>query len=117
MRSGGQGFDLQQPPSADGGFRWSRRRDLALLTDLARRAGEVGPLEWLSFFFKSPQTAPGHAAVNDLFLQHANLHRQLRRYAAAHVAANAGGSDASVDPNMTIPPNERPVLKRRPRKP
>jgi hypothetical protein len=38
-------------------------------------------------------------------------------YAAAHAAAIAGGSDSSVDPNMTIPPNERPVLKRRPKKP
>ena len=33
--------------------------DLALLGDLAQRAGEKGPQEWLSFFFKSPVTAPG----------------------------------------------------------
>jgi myo-inositol-1-phosphate synthase len=57
--------------------------DLALLGDLAGRAGEKGPQEWLSFFFKSPVTAPGRAAVHDLFQQEANLHRQLRRYAAA----------------------------------
>jgi myo-inositol-1-phosphate synthase len=60
--------------------------DLALLGDLARRAGEEGPQEWLSFFFKSPVTAPGRAAVHDLFQQQANVHRQLRRY-AAHAAA------------------------------
>jgi len=65
--------------------------DLALLTDVARRAGEVGPQEWLSFFFKSPVTAPGRQAVHNLFAQQATLHRQLRRY--AHVA---GASTAAV---------------------
>ncbi len=67
--------------------------DLALLADLAQRAGEAGPQEWLSFFFKSPVTAPGHDSVNDLFLQRAALHRQLRRYAAAPAggAASAAG--------------------------
>jgi len=61
--------------------------DLALLTDLGQRAGEKGPQEWLSFFFKSPVTAPGRSAVHDLFQQQANLHRQLRRYAEAAAAA------------------------------
>ncbi|HEX9049831.1 MAG TPA: inositol-3-phosphate synthase [Anaeromyxobacter sp.] len=56
--------------------------DLALLGDLAQRAGEKGPQEWLSFFFKSPVTAPGRPPVHDLFQQQANLHAQLRRYAA-----------------------------------
>jgi myo-inositol-1-phosphate synthase len=60
--------------------------DLALLGDLAARAGEAGPQEWLSFFFKSPVTAPGRAAVHDLFVQQANLMSQLRRYAAARTA-------------------------------
>jgi myo-inositol-1-phosphate synthase len=55
--------------------------DLALLGDLARRAGEKGPQEWLSFFFKSPVTAPGRRAVHDLFQQQVDVHRQLRRYA------------------------------------
>lgn len=64
--------------------------DLALLADLAQRAGESGPQEWLSFFFKSPVTATGRDPVHDLFLQRANLHRQLRRYAAAR--AGAAGS-------------------------
>ena len=57
--------------------------DLALLGDLARRAGERGDQEWLSFFFKSPVTRPGNQPVHDLFQQQSNLHRQLRRYAAA----------------------------------
>jgi myo-inositol-1-phosphate synthase len=56
--------------------------DLALLSDLAQRAGERGPQEWLSFFFKSPVTAPGRPPVHDLFQQQATLHAQLRRYAA-----------------------------------
>ncbi len=57
--------------------------DLALLADLAHRAGEKGPQEWLSFFFKSPVTAPGRSAVHDLFQQQTTLHAQLRRYADA----------------------------------
>jgi myo-inositol-1-phosphate synthase len=60
--------------------------DLALLGDLAGRAGEKGPQEWLSFFFKSPVTAPGRAAVHDLFRQQTTLYAQLRRYAAAVTA-------------------------------
>ncbi len=63
--------------------------DLALLADLAQRAGERGPQEWLSFFFKSPVTAPGRDPVHDLFQQHANLHAQLRRYAEVAAAARA----------------------------
>jgi myo-inositol-1-phosphate synthase len=57
--------------------------DLALLADLAHRAGEAGPQEWLSFFFKSPVTRPGKDPVHDLFQQQTNLHRQLRKYAQA----------------------------------
>jgi myo-inositol-1-phosphate synthase len=63
--------------------------DLALLADAARRAGEVGVQEWLSFFFKSPVTAARRTPVHDLFAQEAMLHRQLRRYAAL---ARAPGS-------------------------
>ncbi len=65
--------------------------DLALLADLAQRAGEKGPQEWLSFFFKSPVTAPGHAQVHDLFQQQANLHEQLQRYVKAARSASAVG--------------------------
>ena len=65
--------------------------DLALLADLAQRAGEKGPQEWLSFFFKSPVTAPGKLPVHDLFQQQAALDAQLRRYADA-AAAEKGRS-------------------------
>jgi myo-inositol-1-phosphate synthase len=57
--------------------------DLALLADLAQRAGGKGPQEWLSFFFKSPVTAPGRSALHDLFRQQTVLQAQLRRYAEA----------------------------------
>jgi len=57
--------------------------DLALLGDLAKRAGEKGPQEWLSFFFKSPVVAPGNSQVHDLFRQQTDVHRHLRRYAEA----------------------------------
>ena len=60
--------------------------DLALLGDLAHRAGEHGAQEWLSFFFKSPVTGPGRRPVHDLFQQQSNLHRQLRHYARALAA-------------------------------
>jgi myo-inositol-1-phosphate synthase len=63
--------------------------DLALLADLARRAGETGPQEWLSFFFKSPVTAPGRTPVHDLFQQEAALYEKLRGYADAARAAKS----------------------------
>jgi myo-inositol-1-phosphate synthase len=65
--------------------------DLALLGDLAQRAGERGPQEWLSFFFKSPVTAPGKGAVHDLFHQESLLHAQLRRFAEAASQARMVG--------------------------
>jgi myo-inositol-1-phosphate synthase len=63
--------------------------DLALLGDLAQRAGEKGPQEWLSFFFKSPVTPPGKSPVHDLFQQQAALQAQLRRYADQAIAAKS----------------------------
>jgi len=61
--------------------------DMALLADLAARAGERGPQEWLSFFFKSPVTAPGRAPMHDLFRQQSVLFERLRKYAQAAAAA------------------------------
>jgi myo-inositol-1-phosphate synthase len=43
--------------------------DLALLADLAQRAGFHGTQEWMSFFFKAPMTAPGLYPEHDLFIQ------------------------------------------------
>jgi myo-inositol-1-phosphate synthase len=52
--------------------------DLALFMDLAARAGLNGIQEWLSFFFKSPQVAPGLYPEHDLFIQHWKLKNTLR---------------------------------------
>jgi myo-inositol-1-phosphate synthase len=54
--------------------------DLALFMDLAKRAGMSGIQEWLSFYFKSPMTAPELYPEHDLFIQHMklkNTHRHL----------------------------------------
>ncbi|MEE9414154.1 MAG: inositol-3-phosphate synthase [Acidimicrobiales bacterium] len=54
--------------------------DLVLFMDLAARAGESGAQEWLSFYFKAPQTLPGapdSTIEHDLFLQRDNLLTQL----------------------------------------
>jgi myo-inositol-1-phosphate synthase len=68
--------------------------DLALLGDLAARAGERGPQEWLSFFFKSPVTAPGRSPVHDLFRQQSMLYQRLRKYAEAAAAAREQAATA-----------------------
>ncbi len=52
--------------------------DLALLMDLGHRAGFRGVQEWLSFFFKSPMTAPGLYPEHDLFIQSMKLKNTLR---------------------------------------
>src|SRR6187549_3573801 len=52
--------------------------DLVLFTDLAQRAGLGGIQEWLSFYYKSPQVAPGLYPEHDLFIQHTKLKNTLR---------------------------------------
>ncbi len=52
--------------------------DLALLLDLAQRADFKGTQEWLSFYFKSPMTAPGLYPEHDLFIQLMKLKNTLR---------------------------------------
>jgi myo-inositol-1-phosphate synthase len=52
--------------------------DLALFMDLAQRAGWSGIQEWLSFYYKSPLTAPGLYPENDLFIQLMKLKNNLR---------------------------------------
>ncbi len=52
--------------------------DLAIFLDLASRAGMSGIQEWLSFYFKSPQTAPGLYPEHDIFIQHWKLKNTLR---------------------------------------
>jgi myo-inositol-1-phosphate synthase len=52
--------------------------DLALLLDLAQRAEMSGIQEWLSFYFKSPMTAPELYPEHDLFIQLTKLKNTLR---------------------------------------
>ncbi|MBX6363565.1 MAG: inositol-3-phosphate synthase [Gemmatimonadetes bacterium] len=52
--------------------------DLALFLDLAQRAGMHGIQEWLSFYWKSPMTAPELYPEHDLFIQHMKLKNTLR---------------------------------------
>ena len=52
--------------------------DLVLFADLAQRAGMHGVQEWLSFYFKSPQTAPELYPEHDLFIQLMKLKNTLR---------------------------------------
>ncbi len=52
--------------------------DLALFLDLACRANMSGTQEWLSFYFKSPMTAPGLYPEHDLFIQLMKLKNTLR---------------------------------------
>ena len=52
--------------------------DIALFMDLAQRAGWSGIQEWLSFYYKSPITAPGLYPENDLFIQLIKLKNMLR---------------------------------------
>jgi myo-inositol-1-phosphate synthase len=52
--------------------------DLALFTDLAQRAGLSGVQEWLSFYWKSPMTAPGLYPEHDTFIQLMKLKNTLR---------------------------------------
>jgi myo-inositol-1-phosphate synthase len=52
--------------------------DLVLLLDLAQRAGFSGIQEWLSFYFKSPMTAPSVYPEHDLFIQLTKLKNTMR---------------------------------------
>jgi len=52
--------------------------DLVLFADLAQRSGWKGVQEWLSFYFKSPQTAPELYPEHDIFIQLMKLKNTLR---------------------------------------
>ena len=52
--------------------------DLILFTDLAVQKGLKGIQEWLSFYFKTPMTAPNLYPEHDLFIQLTKLKNTLR---------------------------------------
>ena len=64
--------------------------DLALFFDLAQRARLSGIQEWLSFYFKSPQAAPGLYPEHDLFIQHTKLKNTLRWLKGEPVISHLG---------------------------
>ena len=64
--------------------------DLALFLDLAQRAGHGGIQEWLSFYFKSPQTGPGLYPQHDLFKQRDKLLNTLRHWGGEELITHLG---------------------------
>ena len=64
--------------------------DLALFMDLAARAGMSGIQEWLSFYFKSPMTAPGLYPEHDLFIQLMKLKNTLRHLRGEELITHLG---------------------------
>ncbi|MBX3297740.1 MAG: inositol-3-phosphate synthase [Acidobacteria bacterium] len=64
--------------------------DLALFMDLAQRAGMKGIQEWLSFYFKAPQTAPGLYPEHDLFIQLMKLKNTLRHMMGEDLITHLG---------------------------
>ena len=64
--------------------------DLALFMDLAARAGRSGIQEWLSFYYKSPQAAPGLYAENDIFIQLKKLKNNLRHMMGEELITHLG---------------------------
>jgi myo-inositol-1-phosphate synthase len=64
--------------------------DLALFMDLAQRAGMKGVQEWLSFYFKAPQTAPSLYPEHDLFIQLMKLKNTLRHLRGEELITHLG---------------------------
>jgi myo-inositol-1-phosphate synthase len=64
--------------------------DLAIFMDLAKRANMSGIQEWLSFYFKSPQTAPGLRPEHDIFKQLIKLQNTLRHIMGEDLITHLG---------------------------
>jgi len=67
--------------------------DLVLFLDLAKRAAAlrgIGIQEWLSFYFKSPMTAPGLYPEHDLFIQSMKLKNTLRHLMGEEMITHLG---------------------------
>ncbi|HTS56247.1 MAG TPA: inositol-3-phosphate synthase [Terriglobales bacterium] len=67
--------------------------DLVLFNDLAQRSQELRSLgiqEWLSFYFKSPMTAPGLYPEHDLFIQLMKLKNTLRHLRGEQLITHLG---------------------------
>ncbi len=67
--------------------------DVVLLMDLAQRSASlkgIGIQEWLSFYFKSPMTAPGLYPEHDLFIQLMKLKNTLRHLKGEELITHLG---------------------------
>ena len=64
--------------------------DLALFLDLAQRVGMRGVQEWLSFYFKSPMTAPELYPEHDIFIQLMKLKNTLRHLRGEDLITHLG---------------------------
>jgi len=67
--------------------------DLVLFLDLAKRCPELAGLgiqEWLSFYLKSPMTAPGLYPEHDLFIQSMKLKNTLRHLRGEDMITHLG---------------------------
>ncbi len=64
--------------------------DLALFMDLAQRAKMKGIQEWLSFYFKAPQTAPELYPEHDIFIQLMKLKNTLRHLKGEDLITHLG---------------------------
>ena len=67
--------------------------DLVLFMDLAKRSSAlrgIGIQEWLSFYFKSPMTAPGLYPEHDLFIQSMKLKNTLRHLMGEEMITHLG---------------------------
>ena len=67
--------------------------DLVMFLDLAQRSEElrdIGIQEWLSFYLKSPMTAPGLYPEHDLFIQSMKLKNTLRHLRGEQLITHLG---------------------------
>lgn len=64
--------------------------DLALLMDLAKRSQMSGIQEWLSFYFKSPQTLPELKPEHDIFKQLIKMQNTLRHIMGEDLITHLG---------------------------
>ena len=67
--------------------------DLVLFLDLAKRSAAlrgIGIQEWLSFYFKSPMTAPGLYPEHDLFIQSMKLKNTMRHLMGEEMITHLG---------------------------
>ncbi len=64
--------------------------DLALFLDLAKRSEMSGIQEWLSFYFKSPQTLPALSPEHDIFKQLMKMQNTLRHIMGEDLITHLG---------------------------